>query len=298
MALNLCTAVLPNFSWQDAIEISIASGYQGIELRVNDNYHQSLDELETTGMAVKRQLVRAGLNVPILNSYIPINDEETVDRLIYCSQIMEVPKVRVVLPRSCQASVSRQANVKEIIPSYHASQEPVKLMDDLRRALKVLEKKAYKAEVTILLELHWGTVMSSFTSAYFLTRELDPDCIAITFDPANMLVEGKEDWEFGIKLIRNHLRNVHVKNMIWAYNQSNWSWAWASLMTGMVDWTELLSLLEKNQYQGDYAIEDFLTPRHDKKSAINYLSESKTQFNRLYHSARIINASSLDTVAS
>ena len=55
----------------------------------------------------------------------------------------------------------------------------------------------------VLLEIHWGTVMSSCTSAHALVRDLDPDAIAITFDPANMVIEGKEDWEYGIELLRD-----------------------------------------------------------------------------------------------
>lgn len=280
--LNLCTSVLPKFSFKDAVEIAISSGYQGIELRVNDNYHKSLEELSSSGASLRRQLERAGLSVPVLNSYIPVDDEQVVDQLLYCSKKMGVPKARLVLPRSCHASVSRQAKVKEIIPSYEACQKPTELMTTLKKTLRHLELKAYRAGVKILLELHWGTVMSSFSSAYLLTHDLDPNCIAITFDPANMMVEGKEDWEFGLKLIRSHIDNVHVKNMTWTSSDKDWSWEWAPVTQGMVNWAELILLLNHDQYSGDYAIEDFLVPNNSKQAAITYLTRVRSEFSDLY----------------
>jgi sugar phosphate isomerase/epimerase len=288
--INLCTAVLPACSFDDVVEIACASGYQGIELRVDAHYHKSLDDLQREGMRIKRVLEQARLQLPILSSYIPLDDRRSIDKLLNCCQNMGVPKARVVLPRSCQAAVVRQAQAKAIIPSYDARQEPRALLGSVQTTLRRLEREAAAAGVQLLLELHWGTVMSSFSSAYFFTHDLDPDCIAITFDPANMLVEGKEDWEFGIKLIQPHLANVHVKNMRWYANHAGWVWAWAPLTQGMVDWLDLITLLKRNHYDGDYAIEDFLTPNTSKPVAIAYLTRVRSQFCHLYGHANAVGA--------
>lgn len=282
MFLNLCTAVLPNFSFKDVVEIAALSGCQGIELRVNDKYHKSLEDLNSNGSSIKRQIESAGLRLPILSSHIAIDDEESIDRLLLCCQKMNVPKARVVLPRSCSAAVSQQAKVKQTIPSYEACQKPVELLNSLKQRLKYLERKADKAGIKLLLELHWGTVMSSFSSARSLTYDLDPNCIGITFDPANMMIEGKEDWEYGIDLIRSYLDNVHVKNVRWISDDKGWSWEWTPVTHGMVDWANLILLLNRNQYSGNYAIEDFLVPKHDKKAAINYLNSVQAEFSELH----------------
>ena len=280
--MNLCTAVLPTYSFDESIEIALASGYKGIELRVNEDYHKTLGDLEKEGRFLRSKLHRAGLEIPVLNSYIPLEDERSVDRLISCASTMGVPRARVVLPRSCNASVSRLANAREIIPSYESSEDPHLLMKSLRKALHRLEPKAYKAGVQILLELHWGTVMSSFSSAYFLIQDLDPQCIAVTLDPANMVVEGKEDWEFGIKLLRSHIANVHVKNAVWRMEQGKWVWEWAAFGGGMVDWTHIISLLMKNNYQGEYAMEDFMTPDSERNAAVAHLLDARADFCRIY----------------
>ena len=276
--MNLCTAILPQFNLDEVLEIATTSGFKGIELRVNHDHHITLGDLLTSGQFLRRRIQHIGLDVPILTSYLPMEDDESVDRLIRAAQIMEVPKARVVLPRGCHAAVVKRAHINEIIPSYEASQDPQPLMGALRRQLRVLERKAFRAGVQLLLELHWGTVMSSFSSAYALIQDVDPESIGITFDPANMMVEGKEDWEFGINLIRPYLANVHVKNMRWKQTKEDWAWEWTGLTQGMVDWWELVSLLQGIGYGGDYAMEDFLTPRTDKEAAIHHLTEARQEF--------------------
>ena len=279
--INLCTSILPAFSFQDVLEIARASGYQGIELRVDDQYHQRLDDLDRDGVRIRRELDRAGLQIPVLSSYIALDDQRSIDVLLRSCQRMDIPKARVVVPRSCRAAVARQAHVQAVVPSYDAHQQPCALLDNLRATLERLERQAAGAGVQVLLELHWGTVMSSFSSAYWLLRDLNPAHVGLTFDPANMLVEGKEDWEFGLKLIQPYLANVHVKNVRWYATDADWEWAWTPLTHGMVDWPILIALLQQNQYAGDYAIEDFLTPNTSKPAAIAHLSEVHTQFRRL-----------------
>lgn len=73
-----------------------------------------------------------------------------------------------------------------------------------------------------------------------------------------------------------------MKNMKWDPIPQGWSWSWSSVMKGMVNWSEQIRLLERNGYQGDYAIEDFLVPNNSKESAIDYLTNLQFQFSDLY----------------
>lgn len=279
--INLCTSVLPDFSFTDAVEIAVESGFRGIELRVKQDFHQSLEELEKSGPALCAQLEKRELKVPVLNSYLPVEDQASVSRLIQCGRRMGVPLVRLVLPRSARSAVARLSREREIIPSYDAKLDPAALFRSVRSTLCRLEPEARAARIKIILEVHWGTMMSSFSAADRLLTGLDPACIGITFDPANMIVEGKEDWEFGLQLNRERLANVHVKNAAWAHSAIGWRWHWTTLRDGMVDWPELIALLGEAGYVGEYAIEDFLAPRRDKRKAIEYLANLHCEFGAL-----------------
>ena len=52
-------AVLPASSFDGVVDIARASGYQGIELRVDDPYHKGLDELRRGGKHIQRVLEQA-----------------------------------------------------------------------------------------------------------------------------------------------------------------------------------------------------------------------------------------------
>jgi sugar phosphate isomerase/epimerase len=269
--INLCTSILPKNTFDEVIAMALDAGFDGIELRVADNYHQSLTTLEKTGRRLRRSLERRGLDMPVLNTYVGIDDEPQVSRLLACAQKMDVPKLRLTLPVSARASVAMLSREREIIPSYESCLPPVELVDHLRRRLGQLETMARRHGVKVLVELHWGTVMSSFSGAYLLLNGLDPACIALTFDPANMVVEGREDWEFGMELTQAYIDNVHVKNAAWSPRGEGWRWGWSPMFDGLVSWGDTVALLQKIHYEGHFAVEDFLTPRHVKADAVAHL---------------------------
>jgi len=288
-SINLCTSILPAYSFADAVEIAIESGFHGIELRVKDDFHQSLAELEKHGPALRGSLEQRDLQIPILNSYAGVN--EPADRLLECARRMGVPRVRLVLPRSARAGVAQLSREQEIIPSYAPDGGPQEVFRSVHRALRQLERQARRTGVKILLELHWGTIMSSFTGAWLLLQDFDPACIGVTLDPANMVVEGREDWEFGIQLLRPYIDNVHVKNAVWSSNRGAWCWHWSPIFDGMVNWSEMIGLLDGIGYSGDYAVEDFLTPRGDKTEAQSHLSAARLELAALTERAGFINTS-------
>ena len=122
---------------------------------------------------------------------------------------------RVTLPRAGKADIGAQALEEAVVPSYEHRARPAEILRSVKASLQSLAKRAKAAGVSALLEIHWGTVMSSFTSAHYLVGDLDPDAVAVTFDPANMVIEGKEDWGYGVQLLREHVANVHIKNVSW-----------------------------------------------------------------------------------
>lgn len=50
--MNLCTAILPEFNFDEVLEIATMSGFKGIELRVNHDHHIALGDLLTSGQFI------------------------------------------------------------------------------------------------------------------------------------------------------------------------------------------------------------------------------------------------------
>lgn len=290
--INLCSSVLSKFSLEEVITIASEAGINGLELKIHEYGHRSIENILDNGRVLKKQVCENNLQISVLNSYCSAEDMDSIDKLIECSKILQTSKIRLVLPKTSGSSALLQSRNEAIIPSYENSLHPAKLLEHLKQVFKTLEKKACEAGVTFLFETHWGTVMSSFSSVYTLLKDFDPNYLGITFDPANMIIEGKEDWEFGIALTSSHIKNVHIKNVMWTFNHYGIRWDWSPIQIGCLHWGELMGILTSNGYTGDYAVEDFLLTNLENKHAILQLKESVEFINDTYeyrqHLPRVI----------
>jgi sugar phosphate isomerase/epimerase len=259
--VNVCTSTLAAFSLDDALELGAAAGYEGVELLVHGNCHVSLQGLQRRCDEIKRQVEAHRLDLRVYSTCFGVNEPGAIDAMIDICARTGVRYFRVMLPVAGVAAVRNFATDRAVVPSYREGMPAGEVLRNVRLTLRHLARRTKLAGVCALLEIHWGTVMSSFTSAHALVRDLDPEAIAITFDPANMVIEGKEDWEYGIDLLREHLANVHIKNASWVRAGGNWTWQWDGLQQGMVEWPHLFRLLAARGYRGMLAMEDFLVPR-------------------------------------
>lgn len=287
--MNLCMSTLPNFDLQSGLALSRDAGFTGIELRVHDQYHISLNELYHKAREVRELVDSHQLDLSVFNTYYGINDECAVDTLIRACRRSGVRYFRVVLPVAGCAQVADQAIEGAVIPSYIDKTPIGKLIPKVRHALRALEAKAKAANVTAMVEIHWGTVMSSFAAAHLFMEGIDPSAVALTFDPANMVIEGKEDWEFGIALLHQQFANLHIKNASWFHGTKGWQWGWSALEEGLVDWPALYQLLARYHYQGLESMEDFRVPR-DYDNALQHLRHLIYQVNHFRAAASIATA--------
>jgi sugar phosphate isomerase/epimerase len=236
----------------------------------------SLERLGRECVRIRRSVAAKGLDLSVYNTYYGVTDHDAVDALIDVCRSTGVRYFRVTLPVAGRAGVGARASDAAVVPSYEHRASPSEVLRCVRSSLRRLARRAKAAGVCALVEIHWGTVMSSFTSAHYLVGDLDPDAVAVTVDPANMVIEGKEDWEYGVHLLREHAANVHVKNVSWLREADGWRWRWDGLRHGMVDWPHVLSLLAGAGYRGMFAIEDFRVP-HDYDEALEHLRELREE---------------------
>ncbi|HKS58200.1 MAG TPA: sugar phosphate isomerase/epimerase [Steroidobacteraceae bacterium] len=269
--VNICTSTLPAFTLDQALNLAASAGYEGVELRVHGNCHVSLQELQRRCDEIRRRVEAYRLDLQVYSTCFGVNEPGAIEAMTDICLRTGVKYFRATLPLAGVAAVRNLGYERATVPSYRESVAAPELLRNLRATLQNLSRRAKLAGVCILLEIHWGTVMSSFTSAHALVRDLDPETIAITFDPANMVIEGKEDWEYGIELLRAHLANVHIKNASWVRQAGNWTWQWDGLQQGMVEWPQLFRLLALRGYRGMLAMEDFLVPR-SYEAALEHLT--------------------------
>ena len=111
------------------------------------------------------------------------------------------------------------------------------------------------AGIVLLLEHRPDSLAPSTT----LTRELidghGPEQVGVLWDPGNGIIEGHLDPRLAVADLGEYLHHVHVKNIAWRRSGGGWSWDYASLATGMLDWPSVLSALDAAGYRGRLSID-------------------------------------------
>jgi sugar phosphate isomerase/epimerase len=266
--------MLPELDPVSAVRAVAAAGYQGIEWRVvpwkrrdagdsppsywHDNHCTiDFDTLLERCDAVGRLSQAAGLETPILGTYLDLHDVRGVDTAMRAAAIMRCPRIRVRVPR------------------FDRGRTYLPLLQQAREHLAEIERLGRKHGISALIELHQGTICPSVGLACRLLEGADPRFVGAIYDPGNLVVEGFEDWRLGLEVLGPYLAHVHVNNAQWSRDAQSGQWTFgaASLQEGMVDWQRVLRDLQEVGYDGWLSLEDFSSAPTEQKlnNGIAYL---------------------------
>jgi sugar phosphate isomerase/epimerase len=232
MKHSVFTVLLPDMNLEEVFGLLRELDYDGVELRVKEDYHVAPDTILTRVKKLEDLKTRYELEIPVLATYLSITDLKSLIPVFEAAEILGAVGVRVSLGPPLD---DRQ--------SYWTAQDEVfKQLDAFIQSIQPFRIKA-------LFEIHFKTIMSSPSLAYLLLKGFDPAQVGVIHDAGNMIVEGREDWKMGVEILGDYLGHVHVKNALWRKG-AKWNWSWDELETGMVDWEEVLAVLSTVSYEG------------------------------------------------
>jgi sugar phosphate isomerase/epimerase len=226
------TVLLPDRGTEEVFELLGRLGYDGVELRVKEDYHVAPDQLLSQVTRLTVMMSRLRLEVPVLGTYLAAADLAALVPVFEAADRLGAGGVRV----SLGAPLDGRRPYWEILA------EGQRTVEALIAAIAPFRAKA-------LFEIHFRTAIASPSLAHLLLRPFDPARVGVIWDPANMIIEGKEDWALGLDVIGEYLHHVHVKNTAWV-RDGGWAWRWEELEAGIVDWAEMLRLLSGRGYVG------------------------------------------------
>lgn len=250
------TAVLPELSVRQVAEKLSAHGYDGVEWRVHDEYHIPPRELVARAPEIKRLVDDHGLEVPCLTGYAPLADLDQQRWFGEACAILACPRYRP------------GAVIYDGTRPYHALYGAT--VDALGEVIEVASGFGVKP----IIETHFGTIAPSAALALRLVQHFDPAKVGVNYDPANLVIEGREAWLMGLELLGPYLDYVHAKNIAWTREDGRWRWVFASMREGQVDWGEVMGALRQVGYDGYVSFENFhLVPMRSR----GFIGEDLTQ---------------------
>ncbi len=214
-----------------------ALGFDGVDLLVRDGFSASPSDPTSIGRNVAAFSVDG---IPVLSATTDITraDEEARRVLAACAE----------------------AGIRTVRLGYWYYDATSTYFEVLARAqadLDGLEPLAAESGVTLLIQLHGGTIHSSAALAARLFDGRDPEAFGSYIDPGNQSVQdGREDWRLTFDILGERLRCVGVKNGGWfpgdvsASGQRNWRSDWLGVADGMVPWEAILQHLGESGYSG------------------------------------------------
>jgi sugar phosphate isomerase/epimerase len=239
MKHSVFTVLLPDKSLDQVFELLKDIGYDGVELRVNDDYHVPAGGIVSSVKRIRELMTRCGLEIPVLATYLSIRDSKALLPVYEAAELLGSKGIRVSLGPALDGRRSYWSTLEET-------------RKDLDAFLRTVDR--FRAKT--LFEVHFKTLISSPSLAYLLLQPFDPAKVGIIYDPGNMIIEGREDWNVGVEVLKGYLGHVHVKNVSWQKQDATWNWVLDELEHGMVEWPNVFEALQKVNYTGYVSNED------------------------------------------
>jgi sugar phosphate isomerase/epimerase len=235
---SVFSGVLPELSAEEVCGRLARHGYDGVEWRVDGEYHFRAATIDRDARRIKALCDAHGLEIAGLTSYVRPDEEDAVGRLIDACRTLSCPRFRIFSAR------------------YEATIGYFTIRDRTRGQLERLARRLEGSGVKALLEIHFGTIVSSPALAFELLRDLDP-AIGVILDPANLVIEGGMDLRMALDLLGERVDLVHVKNIRWEQTPAGrWRWRFDELADGQCDWAEAIAALRAAGYDGWLSLEN------------------------------------------
>jgi sugar phosphate isomerase/epimerase len=232
MKHSVFTVLLPDMNVDEVFRVLHELHYDGVELRVKEDYHVPPDKILPRVKELEGLKARYGLEIPVLGTYLSIADRGLLMPVFEAAAILGSKGVRVSLG-----------------PPLDGQQPYWQLREEIQRQLEALIPSIQQFGVRAFFEIHFKTLIPSPSLAYLLLKEFDPAHVGVIFDPGNMIVEGVASWKVGVEVLGRYLGHVHIKNASW-WKEETWRWSWDELESGMVEWEEVMRALWSVKYDG------------------------------------------------
>lgn len=90
-------------------------------------------------------------------------------------------------------------------------------------------------------------VGASIWDMKMILEGLSPDHLGCQYDIRHATVEGGSSWQIGLKLIKDHINSLVIKDFKWGKEKGIWKPVNTPLGEGMVDFQKFFSLIKKHQ---------------------------------------------------
>lgn len=228
LEIHLFSKHLQFLSWEEAAEVAATLGFQGLDLTVRPGGHVAPDQVGDSLPRALEAIRRGGSHCRLITTAVE-DAERPEDRLL----LETASKVGVELYRS---NWYRYDDHRPLLES----------LADFRQKLAALSRLNSRLNLIGSYQNHAGTgVGASIWELHSLLHPIEAAHFGVQYDIRHAVVEGGLSWENGLRLIRNQIKTIVLKDFKWGRRNGKWVPVNTPIGEGMVDFTKYFSLLKK-----------------------------------------------------
>ncbi|MCD8350901.1 MAG: sugar phosphate isomerase/epimerase [Planctomycetaceae bacterium] len=254
----------PEYSLDDAARLFKDSGFDGIEIVVQDGYTCALPPANGHARAEQMASLVAELGMETscltpyasdFNSLDPAaraRAEDDLRLVIDYARILHAPFIRIYGGTLLAGDLDGY------------SQKLDNLVDSMRR----LGDVAADAGVTLVLENHFSTMTVSAAAASMIVGRIAHPAVGILYDQANLTFGKEEDWRTAMDLQKGLIKYVHVKDLQFKDPDAPFTASKINIVDhdvrnvvtripgmGVVPWPDIIARLAAEGYDGWLSLE-------------------------------------------
>jgi len=266
MKISVYTLVGMKDTLEDVVRISKEVGYDAVDIRMCEDGIHILPDIKDDGVKDIRKLCEdTGIEISGLTSYYKIGLTEKDERIKMLDKIKRAMEIVNLLNAKFLRISAEDIDFKT---GYEKQRE------FFREDCFFVSEIAKKAKVVVTIEQHSLSLVASAGQILDLMRGIDNSHIGIVYDPGNTVFEGYERVNVQIEMLKNLIKNVHLKNCIIKGGELTKEGWLPSEVTkidkGVLNWKEIILNLRKNGYDGFLTLEDFSETNWSLRERLEY----------------------------
>jgi len=234
----------PDKTVKESMKLAKETGFDGIELALNETGECSLDATESEWADIKAYAKELDLALPSVATGLYWSYPFTSDDLVIREKGIKVAEKQLEMAKALGAdSVLIVPGAVDVVFSPGFSVVPYDIAyDRALSALMQLKPKAEALQVHIGVENVWNMFLLSPLEFRDFVDKIDSPYVGVYFDVGNVLSSGyPEHW---IRILGKRIRKVHFKD----YRKGADAQGFVGLLEGHVNWTEVMSAFKEIGY--------------------------------------------------
>lgn len=198
LKVHIFSKHLQFLNYRDLAHAAAEMGFDGIDLSVRPGGHVEPDRVEEDLPKVTDEMKKAGLAPSLMTTSVNAADNATDNKLLTTASKLGYKDYRMNWY------------------NYPGDKAMPEALAEFGARLKALGELNNELGLKGYYQNHAGpNVGSNIWEIYEMLKDADKDHIGAQYDIRHAMVEGSQNWENGLKLIRPYIHNISLKDFRW-----------------------------------------------------------------------------------